>query len=163
MIITHMNTSKPEKISWQHHEHAHNPKTIDWFWIVGIIALGGIILSVYFNNFLFAIIIFLFTSISFILVNRKPRLLLFEVTRKGVRAGNVLYPYSLLESFWVEDTDYADTILFKSKKPLSPLILIPFDSTHVDPELLRDYLLDYLDEEELEEPLHQILMEWFGF
>ena len=159
-----MNTSqKPEKISWQQHEHAHNEKTVDWFWIVGIIALGGIILSVYFKNFLFAIIILLFTAISFILVSKPPRLLLFEITRKGIRAGHVLYPYSLLESFWVEDTEYNDKIIFKSKKPLSPFIIFPFDSTKTDPEMLRDYLLDYLDEEELEEPFHQILMEWFGF
>lgn len=158
-----MNTSKPEKISWQHYEHAHNEKSVDWFWTVGIIAFGGIVLSIFFKNFLFAIIIALFTGISFLLVNKPPRLLIFEVSRKGVRAGNVLYPYSLLESFWVEDTDYNDKILLKSKKPLSPLIIIPFDSTKIDPELLRDYFLDYLDEEELEEPLHQIIMERFGF
>ena len=69
----------------------------------------------------------------------------------------------MLESFWVEDTEYHDKIILRSKKPLSPFIIIPFDSTTTDPESIRDYLLDYLDEEELEEPLHQILMEWLGF
>lgn len=163
MIITHMSISKPEKISWQQHEHLHREKTVDWFWIVGIIAFGGIILSVFFNNFLFALIIFLFTAISFVMVQRPPRLLVFEISRKGVRAGNVLYPYSMLDSFWIEDTEYDDKILFKSRKPLTPLLVIPFDSTQTDPEQIRDFLLDFIDEEELEEPLHQILMEWFGF
>lgn len=163
MIITHMSISKPEKISWQQHEHLHREKTVDWFWIVGIIAFGGIVLSVFFNNFLFALIIFLFTIISFVMVQRPPRLLVFEISRKGVRAGNVLYPYSMLDSFWIEDTEYDDKILFKSRKPLTPLLVIPFDSTQTDPEQIRDFLLDFIDEEELEEPLHQILMEWFGF
>lgn len=163
MIITHMSISKPEKISWQQHEHLHREKTVDWFWIVGIIAFGGIVLSVFFNNFLFALIIFLFTVISFVMVQRPPRLLVFEISRKGVRAGNVLYPYSMLDSFWIEDTEYDDKILFKSRKPLTPLLVIPFDSTQTDPEQIRDFLLDFIDEEELEEPLHQILMEWFGF
>lgn len=158
-----MNTSKLEKISWQHHEHAHNEKTIDWFWIVGIVALGSVVLSFYFKNFLFALIIILFTAISFILVTRPPRLLAFEISRKGLRAGNILHPYSMLDSFWIEDTEYDDKILFKSKKPMSPIIVIPFDSTQTDPETLRDFLLDFIDEEELEEPLHQIIMEWFGF
>lgn len=158
-----MNISKPEKISWQHHEHTHKEKTVDWFWIVGIIALGGIVLSIYYRNYLFALIILLFTIISFMSVNKEPRLLKFEITRKGIRTGNTVHPYSMLESFWVEDTDYNDKIILRSKKPLSPFILIPFDSTTTDPELIRDYLLDYLDEEELEEPLHQILMEWLGF
>lgn len=158
-----MNIPKTEKISWQHHEHAHNEKTVDWFWIVGIVAFGSIILSLFFKNFLFAIIILLFTIISFVLVKIPPRLLVFEISRRGIKAGHILYPFSLLDSFWVEDTEYNDKIIFKSKKPLSPLIIIPFDSTKISVETIRDYLLDYLDEEELEEPLHQIIMEWFGF
>ena len=158
-----MKISKPEKISWQHYEHAHKERTIDWFWIVGIVAFGAVILSLFFKNFLFALIIILFTAISFMLITRPPRLLTFEISRKGVRAGHILHPYSMLESFWIEDTEYDDKILFKSKKPLSPLIIIPFDSTQTNPEVLRDLLLDFLDEEELEEPLHQIIMEWFGF
>ncbi len=158
-----MDFPKPTKISWQHHEHTHSEKSKDWFWAVGIVALGGIILSVYFKDYLFAIIILLFTIISFILVKKPPQLLLFEISRKGIRTGNVLHPYSMLESFWVEDTDYNDKIILKSNKPLSPFLILPFDSTVIDPEIIRDYLLDYLNEEELEEPLFQIIMEWFGF
>jgi len=153
----------PEKISWQHHEHHHVERTTDWFWTIGIIAVGSIFLSIFFNNFLFAIIIFLFTAISFMNAHKKPQLLTFEISRKGVRVGHVLYPFSLLESFWVQDTDFDDKILLRSKKPMSPIIILPFDSMNTDPENLRDYLLDYLDEEELDEPLHQIIMELFGF
>jgi hypothetical protein len=153
----------PEKISWQHSEHVHKEKTTDWYWSVGIVAAGGIFLSVFFQNFLFAIIILLFVATSFALTKREPKILPFELSRKGIRAGNVLYPYSLLESFWVIDEDIEDMILFRSKKPLSPIIVIPYSSEEIDPELLRDYLLDYLDEEELEEPLYQIIMEYFGF
>ena len=69
----------------------------------------------------------------------------------------------MLDSFWIQDTEYDDRIFFKTKKPMSPLIIIPFDSTQTDPESIRDYLLDYIDEEELEEPLYQILMERMGF
>lgn len=158
-----MSISKPEKISWQQHEHVHNEKSTDWFWTIGIIAFGGVVLSLYFANYLFALIIILFVAISFTLVRRHPQFLPFEISRRGVRAGHVIYPYSMLDSFWVEDGEYHDKILFKSKKPLSPFIIIPFDSTVTNAEMIRDYLLDYLDEEELEEPLHQIIMEWFGF
>lgn len=159
----YMNANKIEKISWQCEEHVHYEKTSDWYWIVSIVALGGIFLSLYFANFLFALIIIIFVATSFTLLKRKPRIMIFDISRKGIRAGSVLYPFSLLESFWVEDGVVEDKIIFKSKRPLSPFIVFPFDSTVTDPELLRDYLLDYLDEEELEEPLFQIIMEWFGF
>ena len=153
----------PEKISWQHSEHVHREKTTDWYGSVGIIATGGVFLSIFFQNFLFAIIIILFVATSFALTKREPKILPFEISRKGMRAGNVLYPYSLLESFWVIDEDIEDMILFRSKKPLSPIIVIPYSSEEIHPELLRDYLLDYLDEEELQEPLYQVIMEYFGF
>jgi hypothetical protein len=152
-----------DKISWQHHEHAHIERSVDWFWSVGIITTGALILCIFFKLFLFAIIIILFVFLAFNNARRKPPLLRFEINRKGVRAGNTLYPYSMLESFWVEDTEFRDVILFRSKKPFSPILSIPFDSTEIDPELIRDYLLDYLNEEELEEPLYMLLMERFGF
>ncbi len=155
--------TKQERISWQAHEHAHVPKTTDWFWTVGIVAFGGVFLSIFFKNFLFALIIVIFTLTSFMMVKRPPRLMNFDISRKGVRAGNILHPYSMLESFWVEDGEIEDKIIFRSKKPVSPYIVIPFDSTVTNPEALRDYLLDYLDEEELEEPLYKVIMEYFGF
>ncbi len=158
-----MNNSLPDKISWKHSEHVHREKTTDWYWSVGIVATGGVFLSIFFQNYLFALIIILFVATSFALTKREPKILPFEISRKGVRAGNILYPYSLLESFWVIDEDIEDMILFRSKKPLSPIIVIPYSSDEIHPELLRDYLLDYLDEEQLEEPLYQIIMEYFGF
>lgn len=151
------------KIAWHHHEHSHVERSMDWFWSVGIVAVGAVILCVFFKEFLFALIIILFTLIAFKNAKRVPPLLLFEITRKGIRAGNTAYPYSMIESFWVEDTEYRDVLLLKTKKPFSPLLVIPFDSTETDPELIRDYLLDYLNEEELEEPLHHIIMERLGF
>lgn len=160
-----MNISTAEKISWEHQEYTHKEKTTDWYWTVGIVAVGGIFLSLFFKNFLFALIIILFVATSFTLTKRKPKILPFEISRKGIRAGNVLYPYSLLESFWVidEEDNMEDRIYLRSKKPLSPIIILPFDSSLIDPEKIRDYLLDYLDEEELEEPFYQVVMEWFGF
>lgn len=152
-----------DKISWQHHEHAHIERSVDWFWSLGIISVGALILTVYFKIFLFSIIIILFSLLALHNAKRTPPLLRFDITRKGVRAGNTLYPYSMLESFWVEDTEYRDVVLFKSKKPFSPILTIPFDSTEIDPEHIRDYLLDYLNEEELQEPLYHVVMERLGF
>ena len=158
-----MNIPTPERISWQAYEHTHVDKSVDWFWTVGIIAVGGVFLSIFFKNFIFALIIVLFTATSFMLAKRAPRLLTFEFSRKGVRTVHVLYPYTMFESFWVDDGEFEDKIILRSKKPMSPYMIIPFDSTETDAEMLREFLLDYLDEEHLEEPLMQIIMERFGF
>lgn len=159
-----MEKLKTPRIVWQSLEHTnHKPKGNDWFWAVGVVAIGAIVLSFYFGNILLGIIIALFSITSGMLANKKPDLHEFEISRKGVRINSILFPFSNLESFWVEDTDYEDKIIFRTKKSMQKFLIIPFDSTVTDPELIRDFLLDYLDEEELDEPLHQKFMEFLGF
>jgi len=156
--------NKQTKIAWQSLENSsHIKKSSDWFWALWVVAIGAVIVSFYFGNVLFGIIITLFAITSGMMVNKKPDLHTFEISRKGVRAGSLLYPFSNLESFWVEDTDYEDKIIFRTKKTAHTFLIIPFDSINTDPEIIRDFLLDYLDEEELEEPLHQKFMEFLGF
>jgi hypothetical protein len=158
------NTNKPIRLIWQALEHNHyKKKTADWFWGLGIITAGLAVLIFFFGNFLFGVIIILFAITSSLLANRKPQVVEFEITRKGVRAGNILYPYSSLESFWVDDGEFHDKIIFKTRKSLHPYIIIPFDSTQTNPEVIADFLLDYLNEEEMDEPIHQIFLEILGF
>jgi hypothetical protein len=159
-----MSNSNINNISWEAFEHNHiTGKNSDWLWGLSIVSLGAIVLCIYFGNYLLAIIFALFTVTSIMLKNRKPELHQFQISRKGVRAGNLFFPFSNLKSFWVDDNEYDDKIIFKTKKSLHGFLIIPFDSNQTDPELIRDVLLDYLDEEELEEPFHQKLMEFLGF
>lgn len=159
-----MERRRPTSIAWQAVEHNHyKEKTADWFWGLGIVTIGIAVLSIYFGNILFAVIIALFAIVSSMLVAQRPKLMDFELSRKGIKAGPIMFPYSNLESFWVDDGEFDDKIIFRSKKSMSPLVIIPFDSTNTDPESIRDFLLDYLDEEELEEPFYHVLLEVLGF
>jgi hypothetical protein len=155
---------KPTKISWQAPEHNHwGDKTADWFWGLWIVSIGAIILSFYFGNILFGIIIILFAITSALHANKQPAIFDFEINRQGVKIGHVLFPYHNLDTFWVQDTEDDDVIIFRTKKSVQPFLLLPFDSTEIDAEELRDYLLDYMDEEKMEEPLLQKFMEFLGF
>lgn len=144
-------------------EHGHKEKSSDWFWIVGIVAIAGTVLAVYFGNLLFGILILLAGFTAILQGHTRPAILTIEITRKGIRVNDTIYPYSNLQSFWVIDEEINDRILLRSSKALMPIIVLPFDSTQTDPDEIRDYLLDYLDEEELDEPFFQKIMEIFGF
>ena len=74
-----------------------------------------------------------------------------------------MYPFTTLQSFWVIDEEINDRIVIRSQKMLMPYLIIPFDSTKTDPDEIRDYLLEYLDEEEMQEPFLQQVMERLGF
>lgn len=150
-------------IEWRALEHTHHEKTADWFWIVATIAIASAIVSTYFGNIILAILITIAAFTAFLQAHTKPEVLEFRITRKGVHAGPSLFPYSTLESFWVIDEEINDKIILRSKKFLMPYIILPFDSTKTDPDEIRNYLLEYLHEEEMEEPVSQLIMERLGF
>lgn len=150
-------------IEWRALEHNHQEKSTDWFWIVGVISIAGAILAAYFDNLLLAILIVLAGFTSLLHGHTQPQVIDFKITRKGVQAGPSLFPFSTLKSFWVIDEDINDRIILRSKKFLMPYIILPFDSTKTDPDAIREYLLEYLNEEEMEEPISQLIMERLGF
>jgi hypothetical protein len=150
-------------IEWQAYEHHHEHHSEDWFWIVGIVALIGAILAAYFGNIMLAILIVIAGFTSFLHGHSTPRVITFRITRRGVQAGDTMFPFSTLESFWVIDEEVDDRIILKSQKFMMPYIVLPYDSTTTDPESIRDYLLEYIDEEEMDEPVMQKVMENLGF
>lgn len=162
--LTH--SDLPEKLEWSTLEHEHLHKTADWYWAVGLIALSIAVTAVIFNNLLFAILIVIGAGALMLQSLNGPDELTVTITSRGVVLNKKLYPFSTLESFWVEhdeDDPEPSKLLIKSQKLLMPLIVIPINEEEVNPEDVTDYMLDFVDEEELFEPLTQKLMEWMGF
>jgi hypothetical protein len=153
-----------KKISWEALEHIETEKSNDWFWIAGIIAIGSAVLAIYFNNLLFALLILIGTFTVFLQSNKEPGIQNYELNRKGLVIGKILYPYSTLDSYYVVDEDGwdRDRILFKSTKMLMPLIIVPIGENAV-PEELSDFLIQYLDEEQLEESAIEKVAMILGF
>ncbi len=151
-------------IIWETHEYKYKEKTSDWYWAAGIIVVSGAILSVFFGNVLFALLIIIGGLSLCLFAARPPSHLRFEINHSGLLVERTLYPYATIESFWVEDNNHLDThskVIFKSKRLAVPLIVIPLDE--VDPEHLRDFLLDHIPEKEHTEPLAHHIFERLGF
>src|SRR5690606_2861408 len=95
-------------------------------------------------------------------VVKPPRIVPFMVGRRGVRAGERLFPYSALESFCIDEEDGSGPqLLIKSSRLHLPLIVIPIPEEHL--EEIESLLRERLPEEELHEPLGHKLLELFGF
>ena len=154
---------RPEKIEWHAPEHKLYEHGPDWFWVVGIIAFGGAVLAAWFDNLIFAGFILLAAGVS-IAKARMPRGFVYcELSRAGVRIDSVRYPWSELVSFWVIDTEDHDRVLLRPRRALAPLIVIPYESHDVPAEKIREYLLEYLNEQFLEEPPLAKILERLGF
>lgn len=153
-----------DKLSWQALDHIKEEKSSDWFWIVGSVAIAMSVLSILFGNILLALLILLAVFASFLFAHTQPKIENYELNRHGVIIGETLYPYRTLESFYVVDEDgyERDRILIKSQKFFMPMLTIPIENK-VEVEEIREFLIQYLDEEEMIEPPTHFFMKWLGF
>ena len=150
------------KISWQALEYKRKDKTADWYWAVGLISLAIVVTSFMLHNSLFAILIIISTGILISFSVIAPKIINISINQKGITVGKEMYPFATLDAFWVESQDEENLkILLRSKKLIMPLIAIPLEEIHhLD---MREFLLQYLPEVEMHEPLSQKVMEKLGF
>ena len=150
------------KISWRALEYKRKEKTADWYWAVILISLAMVVTAFIMHDVFFAILIIISTAIlvSFSII--APRTIQININQKGVTLEKERYPFATLDSFWVENADEDNQkIILRSKKLLMPLVIIPIEEhSHLD---VREFLLKYLPEVEMHEPLAQKIMEKLGF
>lgn len=153
-----------EKLSWQALDHIKEEKSSDWFWVVGVAAIAGAVLSILFNNILLALLILLGVFAVFLIAHIPPKTENYEINRRGIKIGENFYPYTSLKSFYVVDEDgyERDRVLIRSEKMFMPIITMPIeDKLAID--VIRDYLIEFLEEEEMIEPPINHFMNWLGF
>ena len=155
------NSNETGKLSWKTIEHLHTEKSNDWYWIVGIITLTIAIISIILNNVIFAVLIIVSSFTLSLFASRKSNVINVTIDDKGVVIDRILHPYKDLTSFWVETRDTTPRVLLKSKKIFMPFVVVFIDD--IDPEKVREKLLEHLPEEEHTEPLLEKLLIYFGF
>lgn len=149
------------EISWHAPDFIKYERSTDWYWAVGVITIALAVAGFVFGNVLFGILVIVASFALVLQSSRDPEIHEFVISRKGVKANKILYPYSSLKSFWVENNPHEQKILLQSEKVWMPYIVIPIEE--VDPEAVRNFLIQFLPEEEHQEPLAQKLMEYLGF
>ncbi len=148
-------------ITWEAPEHRHVEKTSDWYWVVGIVAIAASVVSIIFDDVLFSIVILLGATTMIVFSHRAPKTLPFEVSVRGVRVSDTLYPYDSFEQYSIDEESPDPQLILKSKHLFMPLLIVPLPHEYVDDiELI---VRERLPEVYMEEPLSHRLLEFFGF
>ena len=149
------------KISWQALEYKKKEKTVDWYWAVAIIALSISIISFFLHDTLFALLIIVATLSLLLFSSKEPEIVKISVDKRGITVEKEMYPFATLDAFWVDILDENEPkMIVKSKKKILPLVIIPIEEHHhLD---VRDFLLKYLPEVEMHEPVSHKIMEKLG-
>lgn len=152
----------PRSITWEAPEHHHVEKGNDWFFALAIIIIALVTVAILFNNVLLALVIGLAGGGLAVSAAKRPSIVPYAVTVRGIKIEDRLYPFSILDSYAIdEDNPKGPQLLIKANRKLMPLIVMPIPSDHVDD--IEAIVAEKLEEEELEEPLFIKILELFGF
>jgi len=155
------------RISWTAPQYDHHEHTTDWYWAVGIVSVSFSIAFVIGGNILLAIIILLGMGTLLYYAKHEPKIVEYEFSKKGVRAGKTLYPWETLDSFWILEghTTHgkvcAPKLILISRKQFMPHIVMLLDESVISE--VQQTLQHMLHEEPQMEPFYDRLMRLIGF
>ena len=149
-------------VRWEAEEHYHTHRSNDWYWALGIMSIAGSVTSILLGNMLFGILI-LVAALVVTLVSLRPiRTIPYTITQRGIQINDEFYPYSALESFYIDEHTYAEPVLLlRHERLFTPLFIIPIPEEHIAD--IDDILSSRIPEEHLEEPVLMKILEFFGF
>lgn len=153
----------PQRIvlRWNAYEHEHVPRGSDWYWALGIVAVSAALTSILFHDTLFAILILIAAGILAMLANVPPEIVRFEISDRGIRAGDTMHRFEEIISFWVEEEGHVRPLLLVDTiKIMAPNLIIPLEN--IDPHVVRSYLREHAEEVPMKEPLSHKILEFFG-
>lgn len=151
-------------LEWEGREYDHNPKSSDWYWAVGIIAMASTVASVLFGNYLLAVLIIIAAMSLALHAAKEPPLHRFHLVERGIVIGDDLHTFERMISFSVlEDVngELPPMLSIKTESWLSPHLIIPLEG--VDADRVYDYFLHHVDEDEHHHTFSDVVARLLGF
>jgi hypothetical protein len=149
--------------SWESPEFEYAEKKKDWFWMIGIGAFVLVFLGIIMSNYLFSFMIILGTFLMMRMAHQEPLILTTEISEEGILYHNEMFKYEDVFNFWVSVNKKNEPQLrLLLNRRVSPRIAIPLDSS-IDPMELREYLVSFIEEQEISESITRQIIEKIKF
>lgn len=130
---------------WDIPEYEENNRPKSWLIFMLVIAFSLILYAIFTNNYLFSLVIILFSIIIFLQSIQKPIFLPFKITNLGVVLNNRFYKYAELRDFYIIYNPKENLkMLFLETNGLKPKLRIPL--IKMEPIEIRKTLENFLEE-----------------
>lgn len=156
-----MKEEQKNGISWRAAERSYIKKDASWYFIIVGPALLLVVISLWQQNFFFAVFIILATLVLISFGKRKPRVVDFRIDEHSVMIDHQIFDYENLDSFTVKERPgMLDEIVIKRKSAIAPLMHMPIDDNLA--KKAEEVLERKLEKFEYEENFFDILTDWLG-
>jgi hypothetical protein len=154
---------RPPLFEWHGKEYAAGEKSTDWYWALGIIAIGLIIVCILFANYLLALVILAAGVAISLQAAKRPRIHRFAITEQGISVDTHFYAFESMLHFSV--LEYIDPTIppalsIKTKHIFAPHLLIPI--VGYDPIDVYNYVALHLPEGKHDESAIDRIIELIG-
>ena len=136
-----------QHLEWSVVTHEHHERSTDWYWTLGVGALAACGISIFFGNFLFAVIIALGALSIGYLAARGPREHMVRIDDRGLSIDGTRFPFSAIHSYWVEHDTAYPRLFMTMRGVLSPHFSLTLDD-QTQGEVVRAHLKQHVSEEE---------------
>jgi hypothetical protein len=161
-----MPDDRPEEQSvlrWSAYEHEYRERERDWYWALGIVAGSIALTSILLHDYLFSLLILLAAGALALHARMEPDLHDFALTEAGLIVNDrTIYRFEDMIAFWVEEAHYLGRplLLIDTKKIMAPNVIVPLED--IDPQLVRAFLVERIEEREMKEPFAHRLFDFFN-
>ena len=135
-----------QPMSWEAPEFTEYEKSRVWYIALFGVAALLVLAMVLVKNYIAAALFVLLAPVVYLASAKKPRVLNFGISGKGVQIGDRLYPYDDLQSFWIFYEPHMDRaeLSLRSRKAVMPYVRLPLGSQN--PAVVHALLSRFLPE-----------------
>jgi hypothetical protein len=152
----------PRGISWEAPQHHHVEKGNEWFLALLIIVVALVVTAILLDNVMLALLLGLAGGVLAISAAKRPAIVPYAVTVRGVKVEDELFSFSVLTSYHLDEEDpRGPQLLIKTTRKSIPLLVLPIPVEQID--AIETILKERIPEEELHEPFFLKVLEIFGF
>ena len=161
------------KLSWSALEYEERERSKYWFWALGIIVVTSSIAAMIFGDYFFAALLILSGILLGFFAIKKPDMVDYELSGRGLKIRNRLYLYENIKAFWVQleeprihprqiETNWKPLLFIHTERIFMPVVVIPIDEMMAE-DIRAIFLEQNIEEKEMKEHPSEKIMEILGF
>ncbi len=113
-------------VNWEAREHIEYKKNAGWYFGLVIIVIGLCVAAFFLQEWVFMALVVVAAIALLTYTSRKPRMLHYSLSDKGLSEGNNLYTFDQFRSFGVMNESNHYSIVLVPKKRFSPRVRVYF-------------------------------------